>query len=213
MLDIKAERIPATGCNVVARKGTNRVPRVVLFAHIDAKEGTPGAIDNASGVAALLMLGELLQQYQGDLGVEIVTLNGEDYYSAPGEMDFVKRNEGKFSEILLGINLDGAGYIRGFTAYSLYDCPKKIAEVVTRVFANYPDMQVGQPWYQSDHGLFLMHQRPALAITSMEFTDIWNEIAHTPRDTLEIINCARLVNVAYALYDLLWKLNQLVSTG
>ena len=59
-LDIRANRFPATGCNVIARKGADPNRRVVLFAHIDAKDGTPGATDNAAGVIVLLLLAELL---------------------------------------------------------------------------------------------------------------------------------------------------------
>jgi aminopeptidase YwaD len=47
-LHSRANRIPAQGCNVIARKGANPNRRVVLFAHIDARIGTPGANDNAS---------------------------------------------------------------------------------------------------------------------------------------------------------------------
>ncbi|MBK9392004.1 MAG: M28 family peptidase [Bacteroidetes bacterium] len=32
---------------------------MVVTAHIDAKKGTPGAIDNATGVIVLLLLSEL----------------------------------------------------------------------------------------------------------------------------------------------------------
>ncbi len=84
-LHSRARRIPSTGCNVMARKGDPR-RRVVFFAHIDAKAGTPGAIDNASGVVILLLLAELLTDYAGKLGAEIVALNGEDYYAASGEV-------------------------------------------------------------------------------------------------------------------------------
>jgi aminopeptidase YwaD len=108
-LRIDAQRSPAQGCNVVAFKGVDRDRRVVLFAHIDAKDGTPGALDNATGVTVLLVLAELLSDYTGDLGIEIVALNGEDYYDAPGEKLWLQQNAGRFGEIALGINLDGAG--------------------------------------------------------------------------------------------------------
>lgn len=83
-LHSRAKRLPATGCNVIARKVAQAARRVVLFAHIDAKIGTPGAIDNASGVIVLLLLAELLADYAGQVGIELVALNGEDYYSSPG---------------------------------------------------------------------------------------------------------------------------------
>jgi aminopeptidase YwaD len=202
VLDIRAQRSPAQGCNVIARKGADPRRRVVLFAHIDAKEGTPGALDNATGVTTLLLLAELLADYAGNLGVEIVAVNGEDYYSAPGEQQYVSRNAGRFAEIVLGINLDGAGYREGKTAYSLYDCPPDVAAAIRQVFSAHPDAIEGDPWYQGDHGLFLMNQTPALAITSDRFVELWTHVAHTPHDTPQIVDTGKLVTIAFALRDL-----------
>ena len=49
-----------TYVNVCAELGPDTPARIVVGAHYDAVEGTPGADDNASGVAALLTLAELL---------------------------------------------------------------------------------------------------------------------------------------------------------
>ena len=210
-LEIRAQRTPSTGCNVIARRGVDHNRRVVLFAHIDAKDGTPGALDNATGVATLLLLAELLTGYSGQLGVEIVALNGEDYYAASGEMLYLSINEGRFAEIVLGINLDGVGHYQGHTAYSLYDCPTDVESLIHQTFAGHKGVVEGEQWYQSDHGLFLMNQRPALAFTSERFTQLWTEIAHTPKDTPDIVVPAKLVEVATALRDLLSSLDKLVA--
>jgi aminopeptidase YwaD len=201
-LTVRAERRPATGCNVVARKGPEAGRRVVLFAHIDAKAGTPGAIDNAGGVAVLLLLAELLAGYAGGLGVELVALNGEDYYSSPGEQDYLRRNAGRFDEIGLGINIDGAGYREGATAYSLYDCPPELGRAVAQAFGAHPGLAEGEAWYQGDHGLFLLNGRPALAITSERAAELMSRIVHTPADRPEIVDGERLAEVALALRDL-----------
>jgi len=210
-LDFQAERLPAKGHNVVARKGGDFSRRVIVCAHIDAKEGTPGALDNATGVVVLLLLAELLQDYSGKLGLEIVALNGEDYYSAPGEMQFLKDNEGKFDEIILAINMDGAGYDQGNTAYSLYDCPAEIAGPIRGVLSAQEGMIEGEPWYQSDHALFVQNQRPALAITSDRFDELWTYVAHTPRDRPDIVDSGKLVDIAQALRDLLLDLDRILS--
>ena len=127
-LEIRASRRPANGSNVVGRVGADRAPRLVCFAHVDAKDGTPGALDNASGVVILLLLAEMLQDYQGRLGLELVAMNGEDYYAASGEVAYVENNRHRFGEIVLGVNIDGAGYRHGSTAYSLYGCPDGLTE-------------------------------------------------------------------------------------
>lgn len=208
-LESHAQRIPAIGCNVIARKGTNLKRRVVLFAHIDAKRGTPGASDNASGVVVLLMLAELLAAYSGDLGIEMVAMNGEDYFSSPGERQYLALNAGRFDGVVLGINIDGAGYYKGHIAYSLYDCPTRIADLVHQVFSAHAGIVEGESWYQGDHGLFLLNRIPALAFTSELAIELITEIVHTPKDTPAILDTRKLSNLAAALHDFLLRLNQL----
>jgi aminopeptidase YwaD len=208
-LESRANRIPAKGWNIIARKGIDPDRRVVIFAHIDARIGTPGANDNASGVIVLLLLAELLADYSSDLGIEIVAMNGEDYFSNPGEQQYLSINAGRFDEIILGINLDDVGYYRGKVAYSLYDCPPDIASSIKEVFSGYEDLVEGEPWYQGDHGLFLMNQRPALAVTSELLPELMAEITHTPKDSPEIVDTSKLVQIAVALRDLLLHLDGL----
>jgi aminopeptidase YwaD len=206
-LEIRANRIPSKGYNVIARKGDQPDRRVVIFAHIDARMGSPGAGDNASGVITLLLLSELLADYSSKMGVEIVALNGEDYYSNPGEQQYLSINTGRFKQIVLGVNLDDVGYHKGNIAYSLYDCPTKIANTIKKVVSAYPGIIEGEPWYQGDHGLFLMNQVPALAFTSELLTELMAEITHTLRDRPEYVDPAKLVKLAFVLRDLLTDLN------
>ena len=210
-LESRAQRIPATGCNVVAFKGADSRRRIVLFAHIDARMGSPGAGDNASGVIVLLLLAELLADYSGDLGIEIVAMNGEDYFSNPGEQQYLALNSGRFDEIVLGINLDDVGYHRGNVSYSLYDCPAEIAASIRSTFSHYEGLIEGEAWYQGDHGLFLMNQTPALALTSELVMELMAEITHTPKDVPETVEPAKLVMVAHALRDLLVNLSRQMS--
>lgn len=205
-LEIKAQRIPARACSVVARKGTGSNERVVLFAHIDAKVDTPGALDNGTGIVTLLLLAELLKDYAGNKSIEIVTLNGEDYYSNPGEQLFLQQNEGKFPEVFFGVNIDGLGYVKGKTAYSLYECPSEIIGLVQKAFADKESFLAGEPWFQGDHALFLMNQRPALALTSELVGELMAEYVHTDKDTPEIINPEKVARTALALHQLLTDL-------
>ncbi len=180
-MEVRAERIPSEGCNVVTRKGDYKSPRVVFLAHIDSKQGTPGAIDNASGIVTLLLLGELLAGFKGPLQVEITAINGEDYYSNPGEQLYLKTINNRFPEILLGINIDGAGYVNSDTAFSLYNLPPSLQVTVKTVFAEYDGIVEGGPWYQGDHSLFLQKEIPALALTSEQMEAIL-KVAHTEAD-------------------------------
>ncbi len=85
----------------------------MFTAHIDAYEDSPGALDNAAGVVVLMLLAEMLSDYQGNMGFEIVAFNGEDHYSAGGQMDYLSRYGGELSKIALVVNLDDLGYKEG----------------------------------------------------------------------------------------------------
>ena len=97
----KAERIPESAYNVIGRKNVHEKNRIVITAHIDTKIDTPGAIDNGTGVAIILILSELLREYSGTYSLELALFNGEDYYGAPGQVKYVEQNFGKFGDILL----------------------------------------------------------------------------------------------------------------
>jgi len=208
VLNFEATRLPSTGCNVVASKGQNPDPKIVLFAHIDAKINTPGALDNGTGVIILLLLADLLQEICLNKTIEIVALNGEDYYSAPGEMLYLQNNPNQMSDVYLGINIDAAGYIDGKTAYSLYDCPKNIARTIRNSFPREKGFMEGEQWYQSDHSLFIMNQRPALAITSEKFMHLSTYITHTAKDAPTLVDISKLTETALALRNLLVSLDQ-----
>jgi aminopeptidase YwaD len=207
-LSCKAERLPSTGCNVIARKATRpnssrASQRITVWAHIDAKEGTPGALDNASGVVTLLLLAELLSDYNGELHLELTAVNGEDYYSAAGQQKYLAVNGATLNQITLGINIDGAGYSQGKTAYSLYGCSDEITSLVEDTFPASQGFVAGDPWYQSDHAIFVMNERPAMAITTSDFGDVWTRIAHTIEDRPELVDTAKLVTIARSLEKLI----------
>lgn len=204
-VDSRAGRVAATGFNVAATKGAME-RRLVVFAHIDSRIGTPGANDNASGVTALLLLGELLQTYTGRLGIELVAMNGEDYYSNPGEQLYLAAHAGRFDEIVLGINLDDVGYRYGQVAYSLYNVQEPMAGIVRTRLAAHPGLVEGDPWYQGDHGLFLMHQRPALAMTTDRLAEVMATITHSSRDTIDQVDPVQPVRVAEALRDVIGEI-------
>jgi aminopeptidase YwaD len=206
-LHSRSKRIPAKAWNVVARKGKHADERIVITAHIDAKKGTPGAIDNATGVAVLLLLAELLKDYDGDRVLELAAFNGEDYYAVPGQMDYIRRNQGLFESIVLNINIDGAGYKEGKTAFSLFDVPAALRAKVNDLLQKFDGITEGAQWPQGDHSIFIQFGVPAIAVTSQWF--IMNmegqDITHTPKDNPEIVDCRKVVEIAEALS---WLLRQ-----
>ena len=204
-LESVSKRIMGNGCNVVARKGSNTSLRIVVTAHIDAKKGTPGAIDNATGVVILLLLADLLKDYAGDKQIEIVAFNGEDYYAVPGQMLYIAENQGTFDDILLNINIDGAGYKEDGSVFSLFGLPDNISEKANLVMNAFPDVSEGVQWPQGDHSIFVQFGRPAIAVSSQWFINNIDDqdITHTPKDNVEIVDIKKLPTIAKAIKRLI----------
>jgi len=205
-LNFESSRIPAQGCNVIARKGSDLSKRLVFCAHIDTKKGTPGALDNATGVAVLLALAELLTDYAGSSCVEIVALNGEDYYAASGQAQYIQLNKTTFETILLAFNMDLAGYYNSPTAYSLYDCSEATASQLHQILGRQHNLVEGISWYQSDHSIFIQNNRPAVAITSENFMELSATITHTQKDVLALVDSQKIANIAYTLKDVVLEM-------
>jgi len=200
-LNSVSRRVQGAGCNVVACKGRDLQGRIVITAHIDAKKGTPGALDNASGVVILMLLAELLKDYQGNRTIELVALNGEDYYAVPGQMRYIQQNQDRFHEIALNINIDGAGYKDGPSAFSFYNLPEDTLRKIKAAMAKFDGITEGAQWVQGDHSIFIQYGCPAMAVSSLWFTEHIDsqEITHTPKDNFELIDCQKLVEIAQAL--------------
>ncbi len=76
--------------NVVGSFGPTNGPRLIVGAHYDACDDTPGADDNASGVAGLLELARLLGTVKLQMTVELVAFSTEEppYFATPGMGSF-----------------------------------------------------------------------------------------------------------------------------
>lgn len=205
-LESNSERIPGKGYNVIAQKRKQGSKKIVITAHVDAKKGTPGAIDNATGVIVLLLLADMLRDYKGDMQIEFVAFNGEDYYAVPGQMNYIASNS--FEDIILNINIDGAGYINGPSAFSLFELPAAISALVKETMTKFKGIEEGTPWPQGDHSIFLQYGVPAIAVSSKWFIDniAEQDITHTPKDNPAIVDCSRLVEIAEALEWMIRKL-------
>jgi aminopeptidase YwaD len=199
-IDLDARRWPGRARNVIARRGPDG-PRTVVMAHIDSKPSTPGALDNAAGVVVLLQLARLLGD---DRPAELVALNGEDYYSAAGEVDYLAGLESSgrsLDDVRLAVNIDAAGHVGDDACWSAYNLEGRALEVVGRVLTR-PRLRPGPQWWQSDHAIFAMRGRPAVAFTSDRLPDLLADVVHSPADVPEVVDVVTLVTVAEAIADL-----------
>lgn len=198
-LSFNSKRIPTKAYNVIARKKGGGKGRLILCAHIDTKKNTPGALDNAAGVAVLLELANKLKDYKGHNDIEIVAFNGEDYYSVPGQMLYMNKNSGKLEDIELVINIDGAGHKDSKSAVSFYNLVDDEVNKIMCTIDNFKTVVRGDPWYEGDHSMFLQNGVPCIAVTSSNVREVVMNISHTPMDTIYNVDTLLLSELVSSL--------------
>ena len=96
--------------NIVARLGMPRSdPVIILGAHFDTVVGTPGADDNASGVAVLLETARLLSQLNLATPVLFCAFNLEEL-NMIGSTAFARKFKAAGMEVEVMISLEMVGY-------------------------------------------------------------------------------------------------------
>ncbi len=203
-LIIKSRQLPSRGSNVCGQVGDIQGKTVLICAHIDTKKGSPGALDNATGVATLLLTAELLADYTGPWNLEFVALNGEDYYSAPGQVLFLETFKDSLDKIKMAINLDGVALKNENQAFSFYGIPKEKEYQLRQFLSSQPDLKEGPSWMEGDHSIFIQRNIPALAFTCTNAQSrLLCQIAHTPEDTVDLADPSKIYELAKSLAEMI----------
>lgn len=198
-LRLESRRMTATTANVVARQPGRGEKKLVVCAHFDTAYDTPGAFDNASGVAVLLSLAEAFAGRELGCGLELVAFSGED----SGGVDFFPyaERQGDFTTIRAAINVDGVGDWLSTTSMMSLGGEPDFETLARGMAEKRPDLVWVEPWYESDHSMFFFHGVPVIAISSKNFPPICHRAADTP-DWLNPAKLDRVVDLAEEL--ILW---------
>ncbi|MDA8206992.1 MAG: M28 family peptidase [Thermaerobacter sp.] len=206
---------PFESANILARyqpRGTHSTStsspaRVAVSAHFDTHFGAPGVIDNATGVAVLLVLAEMAAH--GDLGTEwtrpidFIAFNGEEY-AALGDQVYLQ-SQPDFDNIIAAVNLDGVGLALGNTTITTMGCSTALDEAIHQATSPHAALQWVEPWYESNHTTFLMQGVPAIALSSRGVQGL----ADSPDDTMDWLSVPRTVGALDVLRTVLEPLRQL----
>ncbi|MDR2926752.1 MAG: hypothetical protein LBV41_00890, partial [Cytophagaceae bacterium] len=86
--------------------------------------------------------------------------------------------------------------------------PENISEALQKILAEMPELVEGLPWYQSDHSLFLQNGCLAIAVSSQWFIEnmACQEITHTPKDNLGIVDCERVAECVLGIAELVGRI-------
>lgn len=189
-LRIEGQRTPGCFANVIARKTGDRPERILFLAHLDTQADSPGACDNASGVAVLLALAERLAPKDLAIGLEWLVVNGEEV-GGVGDAVYLGQRGETLGEVLAAINIDGVGQYLGPTSITVMGGSLSFQEHVFALKESYPGVVRVGPWYESDHTAFLFRGVPCIPIGSTGAVS--NH--HLPSDTSEWISPGRLEEV------------------
>jgi len=199
-IEIDSSVRPSTGVQPVARLGRGTSgQRIIVAGHLDSTWGSPGALDNAAGAVTALSVARLLAADPPRATVEIVPFNGEDHATSPGEVVYLAANPDGFGDVALMVNVDGAGFRGSPAAVSTYGVGAQVDGFVDEVLAEFPEVERGPEWFASDHAIFAMRGVPALAVTSRDFGELWESIAHTAHDVADNLDVELIAQVAIAI--------------
>ncbi len=202
-LRLDCAKRPAIARNIVARRPPHHLAdvlpqKIVLMAHFDTRISTPGAVDNAAGVAALLALAETLGSATLPCALEFVAFNGEEYLPI-GDDEYVRRaGEASFAAVALAINMDGIGYRDGHNTIAPFNLGPELAGRLEGIVRRFPDLRWTEPWPQSNHSTFAFRGAPALAFSSADAFGV----AHYPTDTIEQVDVSRLAEVVTVVEEI-----------
>lgn len=188
-------------------KGNNSSNAVVISAHYDHigyQEGKiiRGALDNASGVAALLEIAQNLKakslENPFDMDIVICSFNAEEF-GLSGSNSFVKDIKSKYTK-LYNINIDCVGAKKG-GKISLKNKSKVSDKLYTAMKTSFKknniefcDVSIGGT---SDHQSFEYAKIPNIFIAQ----EAAKPLVHVPTDTPEILDFNEIKKISNAICD------------
>lgn len=189
-MKIVSESRESTGSNLIGRLG-NSAKKILLCAHYDSFPGTPGAMDNAAGIAAMLLLARYLKELETKAAIELVAYGGEDSWF-PGDALYIQ--EYPPDDIIAAINIDGIGFKDANRMAAFFGCPDELVARITETAKRFGDFVEG-PFYESDHGFFWPLGIPTLAFTSM-CMELLGKVTHTEYDTMDLLDIGKIGQTA-----------------
>lgn len=205
---------------VAAIAGRSEGPALLIMAHYDTVHGTPGAVDNAAGVAALLELGRMLREHPPARPVLLAWTASEEHGLAGARAlarDLGDRVGLAISIDLLGaadeVDLNGLSARMGASWLSWLAITAREAGVDVR--APVPQRVVSRMLpaiERSDHGPFADRGVPALHLYSRGPERIFLDY-HAPGDTPDRIAWPAVLDGTRFLFAIAQRSGELPRAG
>ena len=203
-LRIESDLTESEAANIIGER-QSAAPKIVVCAHLDTKYASPGAIDNASGVAALLALAQ-------EPGFQLVALNGEEYSHFHG-LGAYSDADPEWENIVCAVNLDGIGVRGEKTRLAAYGCHQEVLGRLGAVLERHPEIVHSEAWVQNNCKFFAKRGVPSFALRSCETGELVNSLIHTKGDEPYLLSPASIAATVRFLLDLRQAFCQTVGSG
>jgi len=195
----------ATGRNVLAVQTGSEFPdmEIILGAHYDSmpeNNFSPGADDNASGVAAVLEAARILSNYDNRYTL-IYALWDEEELGVLGSIAYATEASTTNEQILCNVNVDMIGWDSdddGIFLINTMDHSLAYSNAALSTISRFDiglTPQIVIPGYGSDNLPFWWNGFPAIGIEEDYFND-WNANYHTIDDRIGFFNLSYFHNCA-----------------
>jgi len=220
---------PRSATNLIVEvTGAQRPDEIVIIgAHYDSRESTPGADDNASGSAALLALARTFSKVKPSRTLRFVFFTNEEYFrqNLMGSVVYAKLCRARNDNIVAMVSLETIGYFSDVDGSQKYPFPINLFYPSTgdflgfvgnvgsrslvrtaigsfRILATLPSEGVAAPESidgigWSDQWSFWRQDYPGIMVT--DTAPFRNPNYHRPTDTPDTLDYGRLAQVVTGL--------------
>ncbi|MHA2127343.1 MAG: M28 family peptidase [Promethearchaeota archaeon] len=175
---------------------SNRLPEIILIAHLDTQFFSPGAHDDASGVLCLLEIMRLLKENDSSLPIKFVITTGHEH-TGDGEKLFIDKVNDAGIILKYFFNIDGIGHKRIEDQISFYNMEEQLKTKILNLQEDYEIIE-GSQWFQGLHAVFAQTGTTCLALSSQSLG-----IHHTPKDRFDLLSLSKIKNRAEFIYKIL----------
>jgi hypothetical protein len=174
--------------NIMAYKIGSRLPEhdIIIGAHYDAPEGSPGADDNGSGTAAVLEMARVLCDIVNDVSLIFILFDGEEQ-GLYGSVHYSGEAYDRGDSIIYMMNLDMIAHHENSDQAEIYDGGDNSISLLWKILA---DSLVGINGVLSgitgstDHFPFYQHGYTVIFVHEY----IGSDVLHSPQDSTTYLN-------------------------
>ncbi|MDP4115660.1 MAG: M20/M25/M40 family metallo-hydrolase [Bacteroidota bacterium] len=185
--------------NLIAYSRQNKIEEtniIVISAHYDCAKSSPGANDNAAGVAALLEVARRFKSVSKDFQVEFIFFGGEEM-SLSGSRNYICRlNKSEKKSIIANINIDTiANKDDDYPIFFTVNGKENLATKILTSYKGNKKIQLEMACGISDHFTFEQAGIPSLTIGQKPI----HQKIHSPKDSIDTIDMEKVKFTILAL--------------